>query len=82
MNACLAGSVHITLSKPIAALQIRHIEGDREQLAFVSQLPKGAELRLCGSGFTARTRKVEWDSHFYFVFAQDIDELEFAHDLP
>lgn len=64
----------VRLSKPIAALQIRRFEGDKEQKAFLTQIPKGAELRVCGNGFTTRTRRVESGGNLYFVFLQDIEE--------
>lgn len=66
----------IRLSKSIAALQIRPFEGDKEQKAFLTQIPKGAELQVCGNGFTARTRRVESGGNLYFVFLQDIEEAE------
>lgn len=64
--------VEATLYKKVAAIQIHARENDKD-VGFVSQLPKGAELRICGNGFNTRTVKVEWRGQFYFVFVQDID---------
>ncbi len=68
--------IHITLSKAIAALQIPDAGTNGEKPGVISQLPKGAELEVCGSGFTSGTRKVAFGGHFYFIFLQDIEELQ------
>ncbi len=66
---------HITLPKAIAGLQIRNSQTEGERLGVIAQLPKGAELQVCGSGFTPRTRRVESGGQFYFVFLQDLEDL-------
>jgi hypothetical protein len=73
MKERMAQSPETTLCKNIAAIQIRPAGNGEEHLGLLSQLPKGAELHICGDGFNSRTVKVEWRGHFYFVFMQDIE---------
>ncbi len=73
--------IHITLSKAIVALHIRDLQTESERLGVLAQLPKGAELQVCGSGFTPRTRRVESGGQFYFVFLQDLEDLRQAGDF-
>jgi hypothetical protein len=62
----------IVLSKHIAAIQVESSEEEGFRSGRISQLPKGAELIVCGNGFSKRTAKIECDGQFYFVFLQDI----------
>ena len=39
----------------------------------ITQLPRGAELQLCGEGFNDRTVRVKWAESFYMVFLQDLE---------
>jgi hypothetical protein len=64
----------VTLSKVIAAINIRETEDGHMRMGLISQLPQGAELQICGEGFNERTIKVRWGERLYFVFVQDIEE--------
>ena len=66
----------ITLSKDVAAIQIEASEAGRPRYGLISQLPKGAELIVCGDGFNNRTARVNCHGFHYFVFLQDIEEPE------
>jgi hypothetical protein len=41
--------------------------------AGISELPKGAEVDLCGIGFSERTVKVCWRGEFFIAFIQDLE---------
>jgi hypothetical protein len=62
----------ITLSKIIAAINVRETEGGHARLGLIAQLPTGAQLEVCGPGFNERTLKVRWEDRLYFVFVQDV----------
>ena len=65
------------LSKRIAAIRLtRDVEGYRGKLGDIIQLQPGARLDWCGVGYNGRTIKVYYAGDFYFVFLQDVDELE------
>jgi hypothetical protein len=64
-----------TLSRRIPAVQLVQIEGPKAQLGPLVQLPKGAQLDLCGDGFDERTVKVRCDTSFYFVFLEDLRSM-------
>ena len=64
--------VQIKLSKNVAAIELQPTENGKTQLGVISQLPKGAELEICGDGFNARTMKVHCRGRHYFVFLQDV----------
>lgn len=61
------------LWKSIAVIRvIANEEGDLHY-GGISELPKGAEVDLCGGGFNERTVKVHWRGEFFFVFLQDLE---------
>ena len=63
-----------TLSKNIAAIQLLPGDGTGEtRLGMITQLPSGAEVRICGEGFNERTVRVRWGGGYYFVFLQDLE---------
>lgn len=64
----------MTLSKVIAAINIRETEDGHTRMGLIAQLPQGAQLEICGEGFNERTVKVRWKNQFYFVFLQDVEE--------
>lgn len=66
----------VKLPKNIAAIHLRAAEDGEPRLGYVSPIPQGAELRVCGGGFNTRTVKVNWNGGFYFVFLQDIEPPE------
>lgn len=41
--------------------------------AGISELPKGAQVEMCGKGFNERTVKLQWQGQFFFAFAQDLE---------
>lgn len=70
----------LTLAKSIAAVQFEPARDGPHQLGLLSQLPRGAELAVCGKGFNERTAKVACHGQFYFVFLQDIDVADESDD--
>jgi hypothetical protein len=66
-KAIASGRPRINLLKHIAAIQLDRTENGSEKLGLVSQLPQGAELDICGDGFSARTAKVRWAGQLNFV---------------
>jgi hypothetical protein len=75
-NAVPSGQTYV-LGKNIPAIQIIAAgEGDRERLGLIIQLPEGAELDTCGSGFDAQTAKVRCNGAFYFVFLEDLEPVK------
>jgi hypothetical protein len=69
----------ITLSKTIAAVNICKGDDGSARMGLIAQLPKGADLEICGEGFNERTLKVRWENQLYFVFSQDIVPPKPAH---
>ena len=68
------GDMKFCLEKNIAAIQVLPDDGRGEpRLGTITQLPYGAELRICGDGFNERTVRVQWAQGTYFVFLQDIE---------
>jgi hypothetical protein len=66
-----------TLSRPVSAIHlIRAADGRHGKLGEISQLQPGARLDCCGDGYNARTTKVHYANEFYFVFLQDLYDLE------
>ena len=63
----------VALWKEITALESRSEPKGERRGGFLVQLPKGAELTVCGEGFSERTVMVECQGCFYVVFLQDID---------
>lgn len=41
--------------------------------AGLSELPKGAEVDLCGVGFNKRTVKLRWRGEFFIAFVRDLE---------
>ncbi len=72
----VAAFSRVTLLKNLAAIHVFHTEDGMQHSSAILQLPKGAELYVCGPGFNLRTAKVEFRGEFYFVFLQDIQRSE------
>lgn len=62
----------LTLLREITALRITKCCYSNYDLAVLAELPKGAELTLCGVGFNHRTVTVQWRDDSYYVFEQDL----------
>lgn len=71
----------ITLQKNIAAIAIEGTEHGMPRYGLISQLPKGTELTILGTGFNHRTATVRCHDRSYFVFLQDIEAPESPNDL-
>lgn len=63
------------LSDRISAIQVTTTYHGQGPLGTITQLPKSAELEICGDGFNERTIKVCCQNSFYFVFREDIEIL-------
>jgi len=61
---------HMTLKKPIAALNLGL------HSSFIAQLPANANVEVCGEGFNDRSLTVRWRNELFFVFQQDLDLSE------
>jgi hypothetical protein len=62
-----------TLGKNVAAIQLLNADKGNTKLGMITQLPRGAELQICGDGFNERTVRVRWAEGYYFVFLQDLE---------
>jgi hypothetical protein len=60
-----------TLKKKIAAIHLAEDTGPR--LGLFTELPGGAQIEVCGCGFSETTIKVRCHGQLYFVFRQDLD---------
>ena len=60
------------LPKAIPAIQVFSVHEGTPELGAISQLPAGAELTFCGSGFNHATVKARCEDRFYFVFLEDV----------
>jgi hypothetical protein len=61
------------LPNNITAIQVNIDEKGRARMGAVVQLPRDAELAICGPGFSERTVKVACEGAFYYVFEEDLD---------
>lgn len=61
-----------TLRRDITALRLTKSRDLNYDFAVLTELPKGAELTVCGSGFNHRTVTVRWQDDSYYVFEQDL----------
>lgn len=70
------------LPRNISAIQsISDLDG-QTRLGMILQLPEGAEVRVCGTGFNERTVKVSWEGGFYYIFLEDIEpEADVAQSM-
>jgi len=62
----------ITLRKPTAAIQIIREGHGRSRCGMCLHLPRGAQVEICGEGFSARTVQVRSDDHYYFVLVSSV----------
>ncbi|HEX4772050.1 MAG TPA: hypothetical protein VH351_14535 [Bryobacteraceae bacterium] len=63
-------------SKTVSALQVTYADEGSESIGLLTQIPRTAELAICGPGFSERTVKVRFNGLQYFVFREDIQEFE------
>lgn len=61
------------LSQSIAVIRFVADESGGIHSGGLSELPKGAEVDLCGDGFNERTVTVRWRGEFFFVYRQDLE---------
>ncbi len=62
---------HVTLSRPVSAIQLVPGEVGITRLGLLSELRTGETLEFCGEGFNSRTAKVRVHGNYFFVFLQD-----------
>ena len=66
-----------TIPKGISAIQVLPTEdGERTRLGLITQLPAGAEIEVCGPGFSDGTVRVRCSGASYFVFLDDLDAVK------
>ena len=66
-----------TLSRRVAALRLaRAAHGSQGKLGEIVQLQPGTRLDCCGDGYNERTIKVHSAGDFYFVFLQDLIDVD------
>ena len=67
----------ITLSRRVSAIQVLPSEaGEPTRLGLITQLPEGAYIRVDGPGFSDRTVFVRCSGASYFVFLDDLVDVE------
>lgn len=60
-------------SKNIAALWlVANSEGNPRHRG-IFELPRDAEVDVCGAGFNGRTVKLRWRGEFFTAFVQDLE---------
>jgi hypothetical protein len=66
-----------TLPRSVSAIQILPSEdGERTRLGLITQLPEGADIEVGGPGFSDRTVFVRCSGASYFVFLDDLKDVE------
>jgi hypothetical protein len=60
------------LRETIAVIRVAANGSDR-RFAGYSELPKGAEVDVCGEGFNERSVTVRWHGQLFFVYRQDLE---------
>ena len=76
VDSMISAGTHIALSKDITAIQIEYGADGKRRCGLMSQLPRDAEVKVCGDGFNPRTAEIECGGQLYFVFLQDIEQPE------
>jgi hypothetical protein len=61
------------LSSAITAFEVFTNHLHVERLGPVCELPKGADLEICGDGFNERTVRMRCGDGQYFVYWRDLD---------
>jgi hypothetical protein len=72
---CVPGE-HVSLCKPISAVQLALMADGSAKLVGLVQLSPGVEVEICGDGFNERTIKVHANGQHYFVFRQDFESQQ------
>jgi hypothetical protein len=73
MHSFLSGSAlpsAYTLPRKVAAL---YIGQNSRSSGYLAELPQGAQVELCGSGYNERTLKIRLHGEYYIAFAQDLE---------
>ena len=58
------------LPRKVAALNIGQ---DSESPGYLMELPKGAQVEVCGCGYNDRTLRIRLHGEYYIAFAQDLE---------
>jgi hypothetical protein len=66
----------LTLFNEITALRLCKPSESKYCSAIPAELPKGAVLTICGSGFNHRTMTVRWNNDTYYVFERDLNQID------
>jgi hypothetical protein len=61
-----------TLASPITVFQT-FAEEDSDRCGPICELPEGADLQVCGRGFSKRAVKVQYGDSYYHVFWRDLE---------
>ncbi|MFZ0592779.1 MAG: hypothetical protein WAM39_20130 [Bryobacteraceae bacterium] len=61
------------LSNGVAVIRLVADENGVIHSGGLSELPKDADVDLCGDGFNERTVTVCWRGEFFFVYRQDLE---------
>ena len=64
-----------TLSTTIAAIPAIEEDGN-SRLGPITRFAKDAQLHVCGDGFSQRTVNVQCEGRCYFVFREDIKDVD------
>jgi hypothetical protein len=72
----------VILYKNISAIAIEADDAGKARCGLIEELPCGVEVTIVGDGFNGRTVRVQYNDRSYFVFLQDIEELDFGFYIP
>ena len=67
---------NVTRSNTVSALQVTYAEEGREEIGLLTQIPRNADLTICGPGFSQGTVRVRFNGLQYFVFREDLQDFE------
>jgi hypothetical protein len=69
-----------TLAYAVTAFGTSQDEQDKERCGPLCELKEGADLMVCGVGFSERTVKVRYSDCEYYVFWQDLASAAYRED--
>lgn len=61
------------LWKDIAAIRLLANSEGNPRYGGIFELPRDAEVDVCGAGFNERTVKLRWRGEFFIAFVQDLE---------
>ena len=57
----------------MSAIEVAGRSDEGQSFGTITQLPRDADLEICGEGFNERTVKVRCADSYYFVFRDDLE---------